>query len=169
MLGQDFENPFGLTTPKGEQRKMSSLLDLAVFPGTQGGPLEQIIAAKAIAYEKALSGEYLTYITQVQKNAAVMAGAFVGRNYTIISGGTDNHLLLIDLRNKHISGKAAEAALGKAGITVKAITSRGLIESDMLQIAELIDRVLSNPDDETTTRNARAAVYAMIADHPLYT
>jgi glycine hydroxymethyltransferase len=190
MLGKDFDNPFGLTTPKGEPRKMSSLLDMAVFPGTQGGPLEHIIAAKAIAYEEALSEDYLAYITQVKKNAAVMAQAFVVLDYNIISGGTDNHLMLIDLRNKNISGKAAEAALGKAEITVNknmvpyddkspfvtsgirigtaAITTRGLIETDMERIVELIDTVLTNPDDEGSIRNVRTTVQAMMADHPLY-
>src|SRR6187402_2281631 len=118
MMSKDFENPFGLTTPKGELKKMSSLLDLAVFPGTQGGPLEHIIAAKAIAFGEALSDPYLKYITQVKKNAAVMAQAFIDLGYKIISGGTDNHLMLIDLRNKDITGKAAEIALGTAGITV---------------------------------------------------
>jgi len=118
MMGQDFENPWGLTTPKGEIRMMSALLDMAVFPGTQGGPLEHIIAAKAIAFGEALSDEYKTYIKQVAANAQAMAKAFVAKGYGIISGGTDNHLMLIDLRNKNITGKLAENALEKADITV---------------------------------------------------
>src|SRR5690606_3767863 len=118
MLGKDFENPFGIKTPKGEIRMMSSLLDMAVFPGTQGGPLEHIIAAKAIAFGEALSDEYLEYIVQVKKNAKAMAKSFTDKGYNIISGGTDNHLMLIDLRNKDITGKVAERVLGEAGITV---------------------------------------------------
>jgi glycine hydroxymethyltransferase len=118
LLGKDFENPWGLKTPKGETKMMSALLDMAVFPGTQGGPLEHIIAAKAIAFGEALTDGYMKYIVQVKKNAEAMAKAFVAKGYNIISGGTDNHLMLIDLRNKNITGKAAENAIGSADITV---------------------------------------------------
>ena len=117
-MGEDFENPFGLKTPKGAVRKMSSLLDSGVFPGTQGGPLEHVIAGKAIAFQEALSDEYLNYIIQIQKNAKVMAHSFIDRGYKVISGGTDNHMLLIDLRSKDLTGRAAENALGLADITI---------------------------------------------------
>mgnify|MGYP002662625012 CR=1 FL=1 len=170
LMGKDFENPFGLTTPKGEIRMMSSLLDLAVFPGNQGGPLMHIIAAKAVAFGEALKDEFFTYALQLQKNANAMADAFVKRGYQIISGGTDNHMMLIDLRNKNIPGKDAENALVRAEITVNknmvpfddkspfvtsgirvgtpAITTRGLVEEDMETIVELIDRVLMNHTNE---------------------
>ncbi|WP_306568228.1 serine hydroxymethyltransferase, partial [Flavobacterium lindanitolerans] len=166
LMGKDFENPFGIKTPKGEIRMMSSLLDAAVFPGNQGGPLEHIIAAKAVAFGEALSDEFFTYARQLQKNAKAMAAAFVKRGYNIISGGTDNHMMLIDLRNKNISGKEAENALVKAEITVNknmvpfddkspfvtsgirvgtaAITTRGLVEADMETIVDLMDRVIHN-------------------------
>ena len=117
MMGQDFENPWGLTTPKGELRMMSHVLDMAVFPGIQGGPLEHVIAGKAVAYGEALSDEYFNYIVQVRKNAQAMAKALVDRGYDIVSGGTDNHLMLVDLRPKKLTGKVAEVALVKAGIT----------------------------------------------------
>ncbi|MFD2161826.1 serine hydroxymethyltransferase [Paradesertivirga mongoliensis] len=190
MLGKDFENPFGLKTPKGEIRTMSSLLDMAVFPGTQGGPLEHIIAAKAIAFGEALSDDYMKYIIQVKKNAAAMADALVARNYQLISGGTDNHLMLIDLRNKNITGKAAEAALGNADITVNknmvpfddkspfvtsgirvgtaAITTRGLKEKHMEKIVDYIDSVLSNPEDEAVVKKVRKKIHEMMEEHPLY-
>jgi len=190
MMGKDFENPFGLKTPKGEIRMMSSVLDMAVFPGTQGGPLEHIIAAKAIAFGEALSDEYLTYITQVKTNAAAMAKSFMDRGYGIISGGTDNHMMLIDLRNKNITGKAAEEALGLADITVNknmvpfddkspfvtsgirvgtaAITSRGFKEADMDKIVELIDRVISNASDEQNLTQVRNEVVDLTAQFPLY-
>jgi len=190
LLGKDFDNPFGLKTPKGEIRKMSSLLDMAVFPGTQGGPLEHVIAAKAVAFGEALSDEYLEYIKQVKKNAEAMANALVSRDYQIISGGTDNHLMLIDLRNKNITGKVAEAALQKAHITVNknmvpfddkspfvtsgirvgtaAITSRGLKESQMETIVELIDSVLSDPENEENLKAINAKVKHLMADFPLY-
>jgi glycine hydroxymethyltransferase len=190
MLGKDFENPFGLKTPKGEIRSMSSLLDMAVFPGTQGGPLEHIIAAKAIAFGEALSDDYMKYIIQVKKNAAAMADALVARNYQLISGGTDNHLMLIDLRNKNITGKAAEAALGNADITVNknmvpfddkspfvtsgirvgtaAITTRGLKEKHMEKIVDYIDSVLSNPEDESVIKKVRKKIHEMMEEHPLY-
>ncbi|MBS1526390.1 MAG: serine hydroxymethyltransferase, partial [Bacteroidetes bacterium] len=168
MMGKDFENPFGLKTPKGETRMMSNLLDMAVFPGTQGGPLEHIIAAKAVAFHEALSEDYMKYIVQVKKNAAAMAKAFVERGYQIVSGGTDNHLILIDLRNKNITGKVAENALVAADITVNknmvpyddkspfitsgirvgtpAVTTRGLKEKQMELIVELIDAVIVDPE-----------------------
>ncbi|MEJ6982529.1 serine hydroxymethyltransferase [Pedobacter sp. P351] len=190
MLGKDFENPFGLKTPKGETRMMSSLLDMAVFPGTQGGPLEHIIAAKAIAFGEALSDDYMKYVLQVKKNASAMADAFVARNYKIISGGTDNHLMLIDLRNKNITGKVAEAALGNADITVNknmvpfddkspfvtsgirigtaAISSRGLKEKHMEKIVDYIDTVLSNPEDEAVVKKVRKKIHEMMEEHPLY-
>jgi glycine hydroxymethyltransferase len=190
MMGKDFENPFGLKTPKGETRMMSSVLDMAVFPGTQGGPLEHIIAAKAIAFGEALSDEYLTYITQVKSNARAMAQCFMDKGYGIISGGTDNHMMLIDLRNKHITGKAAEEALGLAEITVNknmvpfddkspfvtsgirvgtaAITTRGFKEADMQRIVDLIDRVLSNAANEENLTQVRKEVTALAAQFPLY-
>jgi glycine hydroxymethyltransferase len=190
MLGKDFENPFGQKTPKGELKKMSALLDMAVFPGTQGGPLEHIIAAKAIAFGEALTDEYKQYVIQVKKNAAAMALAFVGLDYHIISGGTDNHLMLIDLRNKNISGKAAENALGAAGITVNknmvpfddkspfvtsgirigtaAVTTRGLKEADVEKIVKLIDTVINNPDNETVLKQVHQRVQELMAANPLY-
>lgn len=190
MMGQDFENPWGLKTPKGEVRMMSSLLDMAVFPGTQGGPLEHIIAAKAIAFGEALTDDYLTYIKQVAANAQAMAKAFVAKGYGIISGGTDNHLMLIDLRNKNITGKVAENALGKADITVNknmvpfddkspfvtsgmrvgtaAITSRGFKETEMAQIVDLIDEVLTNPEDENNLNQIKEKVQALVRNFPLY-
>ena len=190
LLGKDFENPWGLKTPKGEVRMMSALLDMAVFPGTQGGPLEHIIAAKAIAFGEALSDSYMKYIAQVKLNAAAMAKAFVSRGYDIISGGTDNHLMLIDLRNKNITGKAAENALVAADITVNknmvpyddkspfvtsgirvgtaAITTRGLKEKHMDAIVELMDMVLIDPENETTLKKVRKRVHKLMEDHPLY-
>jgi len=165
MMGQDFENPFGQVAAKGRIKMMSELLDSSVFPGTQGGPLEHVIAAKAVAFKEALSQEYRTYIGQVQKNARVMAALFVKKDYKIISGGTDNHMFLMDLRNKDISGKVAEALLGLAGITLNknmvpyddkspfitsgirigtsAITTRGLKENDLERIVDMIDIVIS--------------------------
>lgn len=190
MMGKDFENPWGLKTPKGEIRMMSSLLDMAVFPGTQGGPLEHIIAAKAIAFGEALSEDYLHYVVQVKKNAAAMADAFVQKGYQIISGGTDNHSMLIDLRNKGISGKAAEAALGQADITTNknmvpfddkspfvtsgirmgtaAITTRGLKEPEMVEIVELIDKVITNPENEEILEEVHEDVLQLMAKFPLY-
>ncbi|MFC5283177.1 serine hydroxymethyltransferase [Pedobacter alpinus] len=190
MMGNDFENPWGLKTPKGEVKKMSAILDGAVFPGTQGGPLEHIIAAKAIAFGEALSDEYKAYITQVKRNADAMAQALVAKGYHLISGGTDNHLMLIDLSNKDITGKLAEEALGKADITVNknmvpfdkrspfvtsgirvgtaAITSRGLVETDMVQIVGFIDEAIINHKDETLLKDIRNKVNAWMAKHPLY-
>lgn len=190
MMGQDFPNPWGLTTPKGEPKMMSAILDGAVFPGTQGGPLEHIIAAKAIAFGEALSPEYKAYCGQLIKNAQAMAAAFVKRGYHIISGGTDNHLMLIDLRSKNVTGKLAENALVKADITVNknmvpfddkspfvtsgirvgtaAITTRGLKESEMEQVVELIDRVLSAPEDEANLLAVRQEVNTLMKRFPLY-
>ncbi len=190
MMGKDFENPWGYKTPKGEVKMMSALLDAAVFPGTQGGPLEHVIAAKAIAFGEALTQEYKDYMKQVQVNAQAMAKALVAKGYQIISGGTDNHLMLIDLRNKNISGKAAENALVKADITLNknmvpfddkspfvtsgirigtaAITTRGLKEQDMAEIVELIDEVIMNHENEATLNSVRSRVNTMMKKFPLY-
>ena len=190
MMGKDFENPWGLTTPKGEIRMMSHILDMAVFPGNQGGPLEHIIAAKAVAFGEALSDEFFTYQMQVQKNAKAMAAAFVIRGYHLISGGTDNHMMLIDLRNKGISGKDAEIALGKAEITVNknmvpfddkspfvtsgirvgtpAITTRGLVENDMETIVDLIDRVLSNATNDELLEEIADEVNDMMSERAIF-
>ena len=169
MIRDDFENPFGIKTPKGTLRKISSLLDSGVFPGTQGGPLEHIIAAKAVAFKEALSDNYLDYVVQVKKNAAAMSSEFIKKGYNIISAGTDNHLMLIDLRNKNITGKEAEENLGKADITINknmvpfdtespfvtsgmrigtaAITTRGMGESDMKKIVGFLDSVFTNKSE----------------------
>ena len=190
MMGKDFDNPFGITLKNGNLRKMSSLLDSGIFPGNQGGPLEHVIAAKAVAFGEALSEEFLHYMVQVKKNAKVMAQAFVNRGYEVISGGTDNHMMLIDLRNKDITGKAAEEALGRAEITVNknmvpfdtqspfvtsgirigtpAITTRGLKESDMETIVELIDRVIQAPEDTAELEAVAKAVNALMAGRPLF-
>ena len=190
LMGKDFENPFGLTTPKGEIRMMSSLLDLAVFPGNQGGPLMHIIAAKAVAFGEALKDEFFTYALQLQKNANAMADAFVKRGYEIISGGTDNHMMLIDLRNKNISGKEAENALVKAEITVNknmvpfddkspfvtsgirvgtpAITTRGLVEEDMETIVALIDRVLLDHTNEEVIEAVANEVNEMMSERAIF-
>ena len=190
MLGKDFENPFGETTPKGKVKMMSTLLNSAVFPGTQGGPLEHIIAAKAIAFGEALTDEFLTYQIQVKKNAAAMAEALVAKGYHIISGGTDNHMMLIDLRNKNITGKEAENALVKADITVNknmvpfddkspfitsgirvgsaAITTRGLLEKDMVVIVDLIDEVINNFEDEAVLEAISLKVNDLMKDKPLF-
>ncbi|SEM12982.1 glycine hydroxymethyltransferase [Aquimarina amphilecti] len=190
LMGKDFENPFGLTLKSGKKRMMSSLMNSAVFPGNQGGPLEHIIAAKAIAFGEALTDEFLHYIIQVKKNAATMADAFVKKGYEVISAGTDNHMMLIDLRNKDVTGKQAEEALGVAEITVNknmvpfddkspfvtsgirigvaAVTTRGLKEDDMLTIVELIDRVINNVENEEELHNIANDVNAMMADKPLF-
>ena len=190
LMGKDFPNPFGLTTPKGEIRMMSSLLDLAVFPGNQGGPLMHIIAAKAVAFGEALKDEFFTYALQLQKNANAMAEAFVKRGYEIISGGTDNHMMLIDLRNKNISGKEAENALVRAEITVNknmvpfddkspfvtsgirvgtaAITTRGLVEEDMETIVALIDRVLVDHTNETVIEEVASEVNEMMSERAIF-
>lgn len=190
LMGEDHNNPFGLKLKNGNLRKMSSLLNSAIFPGNQGGPLEHIIAAKAIAFGEALTDDFLHYMIQVKKNAAVMAEAFVQKDYKIISGGTDNHMMLIDLRNKDLSGKEAEDALGKAEITVNknmvpfddkspfvtsgirigtaAITTRGLKEDDMLPIVELIDEALMKYEDEVKLEAIAEKVNAMMAGRPLF-
>lgn len=190
MMGKDFDNPFGITLKNGNLRKMSSLLDSGIFPGNQGGPLEHIIAAKAIAFGEALTDEFLHYMVQVKKNAEVMAEAFVKKDYQIISGGTDNHMMLIDLRNKNITGKQAEEALGKAEITVNknmvpfddkspfvtsgirvgtaAITTRGLKEDAMEQIVDLIDEVITNFEDEATLEAVGHKVNKMMEGKPLF-
>ncbi|EDM43533.1 serine hydroxymethyltransferase [unidentified eubacterium SCB49] len=190
MMGEDFENPFGITLKSGKKRMMSSLLDSGIFPGNQGGPLEHIIAAKAIAFGEALTDEFLHYMVQVKKNAAVMAAAFVEKGYKIISGGTDNHMMLIDLRNKNINGKQAEEALGKADITVNknmvpfddkspfvtsgirigtaAVTTRGLKEEDMKTIVDLVDEALVNFENEAQLDVIAIKVNAMMEDKPLF-
>ncbi|MDX5586103.1 MAG: serine hydroxymethyltransferase [Aureibaculum sp.] len=190
MMGKDFENPWGLTLKSGKPKMMSSILNSAVFPGNQGGPLEHIIAAKAIAFGEALTDEFLHYQLQVKKNAAAMAKSFVERNYHIISGGTDNHMMLIDLRNKNITGKDAENALVKADITVNknmvpfddkspfvtsgirvgtaAITTRGLKENDMETIVSLMDEVISNYENEEILENVANKVNDMMSKKPLF-
>lgn len=190
MIGQDMENPFGITNAKGEVALLSALLDGAVFPGTQGGPLEHVIAAKAVAYGEALTDGFARYIEQVRRNAQAMAAEFTQRGYQIVSGGTDNHLLLIDLRNKNISGKKADAALGLADITVNknmvpfdtrspfvtsgirigtpAITSRGLKEPQMLQIVDWMDAVITHADDERKIAAVKQAVNDMMGKYPLF-
>ena len=191
MMGEDFPNPWGETNNKGEVKMMSNILDMAIFPGIQGGPLEHVIAAKAVAYGEALTDEFFHYQLQVKKNAAAMAKAFVDRGYDIISGGTDNHLMLIDLRNKGVTGKATEQALVRAHITANknmvpfddkspfttsgirlgapAITTRGLKEGDMDTIADLIDRVVMNIDSDTHIKAVGEEVVKMMQDRPLFT
>ncbi|WP_454981349.1 serine hydroxymethyltransferase [Capnocytophaga haemolytica] len=190
LLGKDFENPFGIKTPKGDARMMSSLLDSAVFPGNQGGPLEHIIAAKAVAFGEALSDDFLHYAIEVQKNAHKLAALLVGKGYDIISKGTDNHLMLIDLRNKNISGKEAEQALGKADITVNknmvpfdtrspfitsgirvgvaAITTRGLKEADMQQIADFIDDAIQHASNDNYLEGIASEVNKFMEGRPLF-
>jgi len=191
MMGEDFPNPWGETNMKGEVKMMSNVLDMAIFPGIQGGPLEHVIAAKAVAYGEALTDEFFHYQLQVKKNAAALAKAFVDRGYDIISGGTDNHLMLIDLRNKGVTGKATEQALVRAHITANknmvpfddkspfttsgirlgapAITTRGLKEADMERIADFIDRVVSNIDSDAHIKEVGDAVVKMMQDRPLFT
>jgi glycine hydroxymethyltransferase len=190
LMGKDFDNPFGHKLKNGSLKKMSSLLDSAIFPGNQGGPLEHIIAAKAIAFGEALKDDFLHYMVQVKKNAAIMAQKFVEKGYDIISGGTDNHMMLIDLRNKNISGKEAEEALGKAEITVNknmvpfddkspfvtsgirigtaAVTTRGLVEKDMEKIVDLVDEVIMNHSDEARLEGIAEKVNEMMAGLPLF-
>jgi len=192
LMGEDFDNPWGKKTPKGEIKKMSALLDSAVFPGTQGGPLEHVIAAKAVAFGEALTDTYDQYIQQVMKNAQVMSQAFVEKGYKVISGGTDNHLMLIDLRTKfpEMTGKVAENALVAADITINknmvpfdsrsafqtsglrvgtpAITTRGVKENEMKDIVNLIDTVLSNPTDEQVIAKVRGTVNEMMQNRPLF-
>ena len=190
MMGKDFENPMGEKTPKGELKMMSACLDMGVFPGTQGGPLEHVIAAKAIAYGECLSDEYMLYCVQVIKNAQTMAKALIEKGYKIISGGTDNHCMLIDLRSKNLTGKEAEKALGEADITVNknmvpfddkspfvtsgirigspAITSRGLKEKDCLKVVEFIDAALRNKDNAKELAKIKAKVNTMMEKYPLF-
>ncbi len=190
MMGRNFDNPWGLTTPKGEIRKMSAILDSGVFPGTQGGPLEHVIAAKAVAFHEALSDAYLHYVVQVVKNAKAMADAFIKKGYAVISGGTDNHLMLIDLRSKGLTGKQAEEALIQADITINknmvpfdtqspmvtsgmrigtpAITTRGMKEKEAVKIVDLIDEVLAAPNDKDNLRHVRKKVHALTRRFPLY-
>lgn len=190
MIGKDFENPFGIKTPKGEIRMMSSLIDLSVFPGNQGGPLEHVIAAKAVSFFEVLSDEYDQYARQIIKNAQAMSRSFVEKGYKIVSGGTDNHLLLIDLRNKNITGKKAEQILVKADITVNknmvpyddksafvtsgirvgvpAVTTRGMGENHMPQIVEWIDELLMDPENEQKITGVRKQVNQFMEQFPLY-
>jgi glycine hydroxymethyltransferase len=190
MVGKDFENPWGLKTPKGELRKMTSVLDSGVFPGTQGGPLEHVIAGKAVAFHEALSDEYLEYVVQVVRNAKAMAKALVERGYKVISGGTDNHLMLIDLRSKNLTGKQAEEALVRAEITVNknmvpfdtqspmvtsgirigtpAVTTRGMKEKDVVKIVDLMDEALQKPTDEKHLKRVKQKVLRLARRFPLY-
>ncbi len=190
MVGKNFDNPWGLKTPKGEIRKITSILDSGVFPGTQGGPLEHVIAAKAIAFEEALSDDYLKYVVQVVKNAKAMAAAFVAKGYRIISDGTDNHLMLIDLRSKNLTGKQAEESLIKADITINknmvpfdtqspfvtsgmrigtpAITTRGLKEKDVVKVVDLIDEVLKAPENPDNLKAVKKKVNSFMKKFPLY-
>ncbi len=190
MIGKDFENPLGLKLKSGKLKKMSTLLNSAVFPGNQGGPLEHVIAAKAVAFAEALTDEFLEYQIQVRENAKAMANAFVEKGYDIISGGTDNHMMLIDLRNKNITGKDAEIALGKAEITVNknmvpfdtespfvtsgirigtpAITTRGLVEEDMPSIVNLIDEAIQSADNDEKLHEIGERVYDLMHHRRLF-
>lgn len=190
MMRDDFDNPFGIKSPKGVVRKMSALLDSGVFPGTQGGPLEHVIASKAVAFSEALTDKFMYYVVQVKKNASVMADGFLEKGYHIISSGTDNHMMLIDLRSKGITGKAAEEALGKADITVNknmvpfddkspfitsgirigtaAVTTRGCTEEDMRRTVELIDEVIRNPNDESVLKKIKSEVNQWMSQFPLF-
>ena len=190
MMGKDFENPFGVKLKNGKLRMMSSLLDSAIFPGNQGGPLEHVIAAKAVAFNEALSEDFLFYILQVKKNAKIMAEEFIKKGYNIISNGTDNHMMLIDLRNKNITGKEAEYALGLADITVNknmvpfddkspfvtsgirvgtpAVTTRGLKENEMIKIVQFIDEAISNYTDVKLLKNISIEVNKMMSKYPLF-
>jgi len=190
LMGKDFDNPWGRTTKKGAPILMSSVLDSGVFPGMQGGPLEHVIAAKAVAFGEILESSYKTYCQQIIKNAQVMAAEFMARGYNIISGGTDNHLMLIDLRSKNVSGKVAENALGEADITVNknmipfdpqppmttsgirvgaaAVTTRGLKEDDCRKVVEWIDEVLSRPEDAAHHARVRKEINTFMANFPLY-
>jgi glycine hydroxymethyltransferase len=190
LMGKDFENPFGVKDPKGNTRMMSHLIDMAIFPGIQGGPLEHVIAAKAIAFGEILDDSYTQYAQQIQKNAQAMAKAFVAKDYGIISGGTDNHLMLIDLRNKNITGKKAQETLDRAHITlnknavpfddkspfvtsgirvgVPAVTTRGMKEEHMQPVVDMIDKVLMNIDDENLVKQTASEVHAFMEQFPLY-
>lgn len=190
LAGKNIDNPWGLKTPKGEIRKLSSVLDSGVFPGTQGGPLEHVIAAKAVSFQEALSDDYLEYIVQVAKNAKVMAEELVSRGYKIISGGTDNHLMLIDLRSKKLTGKQAEESLIQADITINknmvpfdtqspfvtsgmrigtpAVTTRGMKEKDVVKIVDLMDEALQKPDDQKHLKSVKRKVNRFMEKFPLY-
>jgi glycine hydroxymethyltransferase len=190
LVGKNFDNPWGLKTPKGELRKITSILDSGVFPGTQGGPLEHVIAAKAVSFQEALSDEYMEYIVQVAKNAKAMAQAFLDKGYKIISGGTDNHLMLIDLRSKNLTGKQAEEGLIQADITINknmvpfdtqspmvtsgmrigtpAITTRGLKEKDVLKVVDLIDEALQKSGDSKHLKSVKKKVNRFMQKFPLY-
>ena len=192
MMGEDFENPWGLATPKGTIKMFSQLLDSAVFPGTQGGPLEHVIAAKAVSFGEALSESFMEYMKQVKKNASIMADAFMTLGYKVISDGTDNHSMLIDLRPKYpeISGRMAEDALVKADITINknmvpfddrspfqasgirvgtpALTTRGIREDLMEPIVEMMDRVMGDPENESAISMVREKVNSMMKDYPLF-
>jgi glycine hydroxymethyltransferase len=191
-MGKDFENPFGIKTKKGVVRKMSSLLDSAVFPGIQGGPLEHVIAAKAVSFFEALQPEYKEYQKQVQKNARAMAEQFKNKGYKVISGGTDNHSMLIDMRTKFpdLTGKKAENTLVLADITINknmvpfddrspfqasgirigssALTTRGLKEDEVVKVVDLIDEVLSDPDNEDNLKNVKKKVNDMMKNYPIF-
>lgn len=190
LIGKNIDNPWGIKTPKGEIRKLSSLLDSGVFPGTQGGPLEHVIAAKAVSFLEALSDDYLEYVVQVARNAKAMADAFVARGYKIISGGTDNHLMLIDLRSKNLTGKQAEEALIQADITINknmvpfdtqspfvtsgmrigtpAITTRGITEKDVVKVVEFMDEALQKPEDQKHLKAIKRKVNRFMEKFPLY-
>ena len=190
MMRKDYDNPLGLKSPKGNLKSLSSVLDSAVFPGTQGGPLEHIIAAKAVSFEEALSENYMKYILQVKKNAKAMAESLIEKNYNIISNGTDNHLMLIDLSNKKITGKIAENTLVKADITINknmvpfdeespfitsgmrigsaAITTRGMKETDMKKVVFYIDEVLKNKEDDKKIKEIKIEINKWMKDYPLF-
>ncbi len=190
LMGKDFDNPFGQKLKSGKLKKMSNLMDMAVFPGNQGGPLEHVIAGKAIAFGEALTDDFLNYMLQVKKNAAAMSAAFVAKDYQIISGGTDNHMMLIDLRNKDITGKDAEKVLVKADITANknmvpfddkspfvtsgirfgtaAITTRGLKEDDMVRIVDLVDEVLTHSEDEAVIKKVKEKVNTLMKGRELF-
>ncbi|MEO6289398.1 MAG: serine hydroxymethyltransferase, partial [Ginsengibacter sp.] len=190
LMKKDFENPFGVKDNKGNARMMSHLLDMGVFPGTQGGPLEHVIAAKAVAFGEILTDKFTKYARQIQVNAQAMAKAFNTRGYDLISNGTDNHLMLIDLRNKNITGKKAQETLDKAGITlnknsvpfddkspfvtsgirvgVPAITTRGMKENDMEEVVALVDKILMNTDDEKVIAGVKNEVIKLMEKFPLY-
>lgn len=190
LMGTDFENPWGKKTGKGKIRKMSAILNGGVFPGTQGGPLEHVIASKAVSFKEALSDDFMTYMLQVKKNAEAMANAFVQKDYQIISGGTDNHLMLIDLRNKNLTGKKAEFVLGQAHITVNknmvpfddespfvtsgirigtpAITTRGLNENDCVEIVGWIDQLINQADDTSFIEEVQKQVHDKMSKYPLF-
>lgn len=190
MIGKNIDNPWGLKTPKGELRKLSAILDSGVFPGTQGGPLEHVIAAKAVSFYEALSDDYLSYVVQVAKNAKAMAEAFIAKGYKIISNGTDNHLMLIDLRSKKLTGKQAEEALIQADITINknmvpfdtqspfvtsgmrigtpAVTTRGMMEKDVVKVVDLIDEALQKPEDLKHLKSVKRKVNRFVEKFPLY-